>query len=155
MNGMKQQYSMKRIIHFILTLLLCYNYNSHYVNCEKLSTGQDVDTYVENMISSADVVVFAKSYCVYCKKTRRILEYILEHDVAGWTYQYIELDKLPDHDGSIIQMELITKTLQSGVPTTFIRGKSYIGYEPIQELYDSGVLAEILYEIVHPPEDEI
>jgi glutaredoxin len=40
---------------------------------ENLSTGVDVDAYVEKMIRSYDAVVFAKSYCPYCRHTRELL----------------------------------------------------------------------------------
>jgi len=36
-----------------------------HVNAETLSSGQDVDSYVQNKINSFDVMVFAKSYCAY------------------------------------------------------------------------------------------
>jgi Glutaredoxin len=41
---------------------------------ENLSTGVDVDSYVEKLIHSNDVMVFAKSYCPYCRHTRQLLQ---------------------------------------------------------------------------------
>jgi hypothetical protein len=40
---------------------------------ENLSTGVDVDSYVEKMIRNYDAMVFAKSYCPYCRHTRQLL----------------------------------------------------------------------------------
>lgn len=49
---------------------------------ENLSTGVDVDSYVEKMIHSNDVMVFAKSYCPYCRHTRQLLQVRLP--LRGW-----------------------------------------------------------------------
>lgn len=55
-------------------LLLLSSHRGAVVSGELLSTGQDVDEFVEYHIAFYDVMVFAKSYCRYSKHTRKILE---------------------------------------------------------------------------------
>lgn len=137
----------------LLLFLICfitfdYNNDSNYlfVNGETLSNGQDVDKFVDNIINSADVMVFAKSYCPYCKGVLSIFE-SLRTDIPGWTLRYINLDMLPDFDGPLIQMEVLTKTKLTGVPTTFILGQGIVGWEDIQDMFESGELSNMLLNI--------
>ena len=45
-----------------------------YCHAENLSTGQDVDSYVEQEIARSDVTIFAKTYCPYCKHARHLIQ---------------------------------------------------------------------------------
>jgi glutaredoxin 3 len=111
---------------------------------ENLSTGENVDAFVERHIASAHVVVFAKTYCHYCANTKRVLGDLHEKSKDGWALDVIDLDQLPAHDGPIIQMELLTKTGQRTVPNIFIGGKHVGGNSDLVELQQSGKLTMML-----------
>lgn len=77
------------------------------VFAEKLSTGEDVAAYVTRKIEKADVMVFAKSYCPYCKASRRLLQKVHDEFEKSWTLDIVDLDQLDEEDGPFIQMELL------------------------------------------------
>jgi hypothetical protein len=77
------------------------------VAAEKLSTGEDVATYVTRKIAEADVMVFAKSYCPHCNASRRLLHKLHDDGDHSWTLDIVDLDHLEDVDGPLIQMELL------------------------------------------------
>jgi glutaredoxin 3 len=127
-------------------MMVLHNTN-HYclVYGERLSTGQDVDTFVEQYIRSADVVVFAKSYCPYCRKTHDLLDrYDRSKSGHDITMQFLNLDTLPERDGPSIQMELLQKTGQKTVPNIFIHTKHIGGNSDLQQLYHDGQLDLLL-----------
>lgn len=59
-------------------------------------------------------MVFAKSYCPYCKRTRALLEQ-WEDSVD---IHVIDLDKMDQEDGALVQMELLQQTGQRTVPNS-------------------------------------
>jgi len=72
----------------------------------------------QQMINDNSVVVFSKSYCPYCRSTKRTLEGL------GAKYAHYELDE--EADGSTLQDVLEQLTGQRSVPNIFI-GKEHIG----------------------------
>jgi glutaredoxin 3 len=54
---------------------------------------------------------------------------------------------MPEEDGPLIQMELLTKTGQKTVPNVFIGGKHIGGDSDLSELYDSGSLMRLIEEV--------
>ena len=76
-------------------------------SAEKLSSGEQVADYVTRKIAEADVMVFAKSYCPYCKASRKLVHEL--HDEGGhtWTLDVVDLDQMEAEDGPFIQMELL------------------------------------------------
>ena len=75
---------------------------------------------VQELIDANDVFVFSKSYCPYCKATKRTLE------AAGVNLEgkVIELDK--DENGADLQDALEKINGQRSVPNIYI-GKKHIG----------------------------
>ncbi|CAK7203743.1 Glutaredoxin [Sporothrix eucalyptigena] len=73
---------------------------------------------VQQLIDDNAVVVFSKSYCPYCRSTKRTL------DDLGAKYYVIELDQ--EDDGSEIQDALAKISGQRTVPNIYI-GKEHIG----------------------------
>lgn len=59
-------------------------------------------------------MVFAKSYCPYCKRTKSLLAQF-EDTVDIHT---IDLDRMEQEDGALIQMELLQQTGQRTVPNS-------------------------------------
>lgn len=56
----------------------------------------------------------------------------------------VDLDTMPENDGPLIQMELLTKTGQKTVPNVFIRGQHIGGDSDLSEMFDSGSLERLL-----------
>jgi glutaredoxin len=66
-----------------LACVLCLSLSTSS-KAENLSTGENVDAFVERHIASAHVVVFAKTYCHYCANTKRVLGDLHEKSKDGW-----------------------------------------------------------------------
>ncbi|KAK4210049.1 thioredoxin-like protein [Rhypophila decipiens] len=73
---------------------------------------------VQQLIDENAVVVFSKSYCPYCKNTKRIL------DGLKANYKSYELNE--ENDGSELQAALYDISGQRTVPNIYI-GKTHIG----------------------------
>jgi len=89
----------------------------------------------QQMIDDNAVMVFSKSYCSYCRNTKRIL------DGLGAKYQVYELNQ--EDDGDEIQEALQHMTGQQTVPSIFI-GKKHIGGNSDLEARKRSDLAQAL-----------
>jgi glutaredoxin 3 len=118
--------------------------SSVVIQAELLSTGEDVDAFVQKKIAGADVMVFAKSYCPYCRHTRSLLQ---EAVPSGVSVDIIDMDQM-NEDGPLIQMELMTTTGQRTVPNIFINGEHIGGDSDFTKLHESGKLQEMLADMV-------
>jgi glutaredoxin 3 len=125
---------------FLSALLLLIS--SVVVQGELLSTGEDVDSYVQKKIAGSNVMVFAKSYCPYCRHTRSLLQEVASHV----SVDIVNLDELHE-DGPLIQMELMTTTGQRTVPNIFIDGEHIGGDSDFSKLHESGELQEMLSKV--------
>ncbi|XP_062169565.1 glutaredoxin isoform X1 [Alnus glutinosa] len=92
----------------------------------------------KEIVSSAPVVVFSKSYCGYCNRVKQLLKQL------GASYKVIELDE--ERDGSDIQSALAEWTGLSTVPNVFIGGKHIGGCDTVIEKYQGGQLVPLLTE---------
>ncbi|KAA8540803.1 hypothetical protein F0562_024766 [Nyssa sinensis] len=90
----------------------------------------------KEIVSSAPVVVFSKTYCGYCKKVKQLLSQL------GASYKVIELDV--ESDGSRLQSALAEWTGQSTVPNVFIGGKHVGGCDAVMEKHQAGKLVPLL-----------
>ena len=63
---------------------------------------------------NSQVMVFAKSYCPYCKATRSLLTNVKSS--IDFDLHVVDLDKMSEDDGAIVQMELLKRTGQRTVP---------------------------------------
>ena len=99
-------------------------------------------------------MVFSKSYCPHCRRTKALLMEMEESiDVIG--VDYVELDQLPGEDGSMVQRQLMEMTGQRTVPSVFI-GKNHIGgNSDLQELHSVGKLESMLMELSSPSQSEL
>lgn len=91
---------------------------------------------VEAKVAAASVVVYSKSYCPYCARTKKLLN---ELDAS---FEVIELDQVADGDDQQDALKAITG--QSTVPNTFIGGKSVGGNSDVQKLHKKGELLPLL-----------
>ena len=80
-------------------------------------SGQDAQK-VQELIDANPVMVFSKSYCPFCHKTKDLLK---RSQIA---YKAIELDNEPN--GKALQDYLTKKTGQRTVPNVFV-GKKHVG----------------------------
>ena len=67
-----------------------------------MSSDNHTSQKVKDLIESNKVIVFAKSYCPYCKKTKETFE------KGGVQFKLIDLDQI--QDGNEMQNELLKLT---------------------------------------------
>ncbi|KAG2199386.1 hypothetical protein INT47_001568 [Mucor saturninus] len=91
---------------------------------------------VEETIQQNRVVVFAKSYCPYCKKAKALLTSL---DIQ---FASIELDL--DPQGADIQDYLLEKTGQRTVPNIFVAQKHLGGSDDLAKANEDGTLQKLL-----------
>lgn len=91
---------------------------------------------INTLIQQNDVVVFSKSYCPFCLKTKNAFKDM------GVDAKVLELDLMTD--GDIYQSELLKMTSQKTVPNVFVKGKHLGGNDDTQKAKASGKLAELL-----------
>lgn len=91
---------------------------------------------INTLIKQNDVVVFSKSYCPFCAKTKALFQ---DMNVNA---KVLELDLMTD--GDVYQSELLTMTGQKTVPNVFVKGTHLGGNDDTQKARASGKLAELL-----------
>mmetsp|Transcript_28398 Transcript_28398/g.86811 ORF Transcript_28398/g.86811 Transcript_28398/m.86811 type:complete len:160 (+) Transcript_28398:25-504(+) len=96
----------------------------------------DLTAQIKETIGSNDVVVYSKSYCPFCLKTKGLFAEL------GVPTTVIELDEVDG--GSDIQNALASMTGQRTVPNVFINGQHIGGNDDTQKAYKSGKLKELL-----------
>ncbi|KAG5179857.1 glutaredoxin [Tribonema minus] len=92
--------------------------------------------FVKQQIASQDIVVFSKSYCPYCAKTKALFQSL----DAGATV--IELDQRDD--GGDIQAALAEITGQRTVPNVFVKGTHVGGNDATQKANSDGTLKSLM-----------
>ncbi|KAL2191586.1 glutaredoxin [Thermothelomyces heterothallicus CBS 203.75] len=94
----------------------------------------------QQLIDENAVMVFSKSYCPYCTRTKQIL------DGLNAKYKAIELNLLDD--GADIQNALLNLTGQRTVPNIFI-GRNHIGgNSDLEEVSRNGKDGKSLEELL-------
>ncbi|KAG8459180.1 hypothetical protein KFE25_005691 [Diacronema lutheri] len=91
---------------------------------------------INTLVKQNDVVVFSKSFCPFCAKTKNLFK---EMNVNA---KVLELDLMTD--GDIYQSELLKMTGQKTVPNVFVKGAHIGGNDDTQKARASGKLAELL-----------
>merc|ERR1719343_168071 len=95
------------------------------------------DEFVESEIQTNDVVVFSKSYCPFCTKTKELFTSM------NVEFTVHELDEMGD-DGPELQMSLFKKTNQKSVPNVFIKQQHVGGNDDTQAAAKEGKIQELL-----------
>ena len=95
------------------------------------------EEFVKAEIASADVVVFSKTFCPFCRKTKKVFD-----AMEGVDVKYIELNEMDD--GNEIQDSLLELSGQRTVPNVFIKGKHIGGNDDTQRAKREGTLEEML-----------
>jgi glutaredoxin 3 len=96
-----------------------------------VATSMSAD-FVNTEIAAHDVVVFSKSYCPFCKKTKELFE---DLNVDFTVYELNNMD-----DGADIQSSLLDLTGQNTVPNVFIKGQHLGGNSECQDAAKDGSL---------------
>lgn len=91
---------------------------------------------IKATVSDNKVVVYSKSWCPFCQKTKATF------DSMGIEYTAIELDQRDD--GADVQETLLGMTQQRTVPNVFVGGKHLGGNDDTQKAAASGKLKEML-----------
>ncbi|TKY73516.1 Glutaredoxin-C1 protein [Spatholobus suberectus] len=90
----------------------------------------------KEIVSSAPVIVFNKTYCGYCKRVKDLFKQL------GATYKVVELDI--ESDGGEIHSALVEWTGLRTVPNVFIGGKHIGGCDSVLEKHRADQLVPLL-----------
>ena len=94
------------------------------------------EAFAKEQIESNKVVVFSKSFCPFCRKTKKAL------DGLGVEYTTFELNQMDD--GADIQDALLGISGQKTVPNVFVNGQHLGGNDDTQKAIKEGKLQEML-----------
>ena len=102
------------------------------------STADSVELLVQELISGCTnpVVIFSKSYCPFCRRSKALL------DSLGIPFCAVELDQTSD--GEEIQAALLRITGQKTVPNIFIKGTHLGGNDDLHSAHSTGALQKML-----------
>jgi len=92
---------------------------------------------IEELVNTNEVMIFSKSYCPWCKKTKQLFEEM------GIEFHALELGQQGEL-GKQIQNKLLEVTGQRTVPNVWIKGKFIGGYDATQRLKNEGQLLTLL-----------
>jgi glutaredoxin 3 len=84
------------------------------------------------------VIIYSKSYCPYCKKTKSLFQSEFPHVKAT----IFELDQM--QEGSELQSALTEVTGQRTVPNVWVKGQFIGGNDDTHNIFRSGKLKEML-----------
>ncbi|KAI9909867.1 hypothetical protein PsorP6_010335 [Peronosclerospora sorghi] len=93
---------------------------------------------VQAKIAASPVVMYSKSYCPYCSKTKMLFREL------GVTFEAVELDLINDGDAQQDALEELTG--QRTVPNVFVGGHSIGGNSDVTKLHKAGNLVPLLKE---------
>ena len=96
------------------------------------------EAFIKNEIASHDAVIFSKTYCPFCTKTKDLFRDI----GSGSDVAVVELDKMAD--GGAIQDALLSMTGQRTVPNVFVKGQHIGGNDDSQKAAREGKLQAML-----------
>ncbi|KAF8661421.1 hypothetical protein AX16_001339 [Volvariella volvacea WC 439] len=93
---------------------------------------------VEDAIANNTVAIFSKSYCPYCKATKKLFA----EEFPDLTPNIIELDLRAD--GDAIQQYLLQKSGQRTVPNVYVNKQHVGGNDATQASFKAGKLAVLI-----------
>ncbi len=78
-------------------------------------------------VDKGDLTIYTLSTCIWCKKTKAFL------DSLGVSYNFVEVDLLPDEEKEAALMEIKRFNPQCSFPTLIVNGKDcVVGYNEIK-----------------------
>ena len=93
--------------------------------------------YIKSENQSHQVVVWSKTYCPYCKETKKLFK-----SMKGVEVVVHEIDS--EKDGYRLQQELYRLTGQRSVPNVFVNNKHVGGNDDTQSAHKNGTLQNLL-----------
>eukprot|EP00565_Helicotheca_tamesis_P005839 CAMPEP_0185731012 /NCGR_PEP_ID=MMETSP1171-20130828/11562_1 /TAXON_ID=374046 /ORGANISM="Helicotheca tamensis, Strain CCMP826" /LENGTH=151 /DNA_ID=CAMNT_0028400171 /DNA_START=62 /DNA_END=517 /DNA_ORIENTATION=+ len=112
-----------------------------------LSSGKDVPTYIQQQLTSTDILVFSRTRCIHCMQNCITVKKLLHKHKRKYNYSWkvLELDELQGTtDGPMIQNYLMKTTKKKMVPHVFIKGKFVGGSKRLQVLFSKPEELELL-----------
>ena len=100
------------------------------------SADATLEAQIKATVAESKVVVYSKSWCPFCRKTKDLFESM------GVAYTAIELDEMDD--GAEIQGALLDLTKQRTVPNVFVGGQHLGGNDDTMRAAADGRLQEML-----------
>ncbi|KAJ7672194.1 thioredoxin-like protein [Mycena polygramma] len=97
-----------------------------------------VQEIVDRAIEEKKIVIFSKSWCPYCAKTKALFAQEFPEEEP----HVLELDKRDD--GDAIQDYLAEKTNQRSVPNVFVKGQHVGGNDKTQLAFKEGKLVTMV-----------
>lgn len=104
---------------------------------ETKSAQETLRELIQKENSQHDVVIWSKSYCPYCRATKKLFAQETAANVAVH-----EINEIAN--GDLLQEELEKMTGQRTVPNVFVKGKHVGGNSDVQELARNGTLHKLL-----------
>eukprot|EP00428_Durinskia_dybowskii_P007715 CAMPEP_0170302388 /NCGR_PEP_ID=MMETSP0116_2-20130129/51477_1 /TAXON_ID=400756 /ORGANISM="Durinskia baltica, Strain CSIRO CS-38" /LENGTH=84 /DNA_ID=CAMNT_0010554257 /DNA_START=44 /DNA_END=295 /DNA_ORIENTATION=+ len=79
---------------------------------------EEAKKFIEEAVERSQIVVFSKSFCPYCIKTKDLLK---KSEFGNVSIEVFELDKMPAHlpKGPAVQATLAEMTGQRTVPSVW------------------------------------
>ena len=111
-------------------MIICMSYVDHLF--------VQVQALIPFPMSFSQVVIYSKSYCPYCDKTKSLFQ----SQFPASNAKVYELDQM--NDGSEIQNALAEITGQRTVPNVWVKGKFIGGNDDVHSVLRSGKLKEML-----------
>ena len=102
----------------------------------KPKAGEPIDQFVNELIKTSRVVIFSKTTCPYCAKTKELFKSLNE------SYISVELDQIDE--GAAIRDYLYEKTGQKTVPNVYVKGTHLGGCDNTLKAHTEGRLAKLL-----------
>ena len=93
--------------------------------------------FIKEENKAHQVVVWSKTYCPYCKKTKELFK-----SMEGLDVVVHEIDT--EKDGYRLQQELYRLTGQKSVPNVFVNNVHVGGNDDTQAAYKTGALQKLL-----------
>jgi glutaredoxin 3 len=104
----------------------------------------EVQSFVDNFISSHIVANFTKSYCPYSKKAKEVFAQF--PSLIGYGCVDIDLDAFAKANLDAVQDYLKEKTGGRSVPRVFIKGAFFGGGDDTKAAFENGTLQTKLEE---------
>ncbi|KAJ1422809.1 thioredoxin-like protein [Ochromonadaceae sp. CCMP2298] len=117
------------VMSVMLVAVASFSLGKNFLNGSR-ALSMDARAMAEKAISGNQVMVFSKSYCPFCTKTKSSL------DGLGISYGVFELDNMKE--GADIQSALQDITGQRTVPNVFVSGKHIGGNDATQAAIKNG-----------------
>lgn len=132
---------------FLWLIIITSLFSCHQAE-KTLSTGENVNDYINKMIDENTLMIFAKSTCPYCRNSHNILDRLIkENGMQGWTSRVMHLDDYLPADALLLHGALIEQTGHRTVPNIFLAGQHIGGNSDLANIFQSGELLRKILEI--------